>query len=143
LHLEDKSIAEIRQLTGWSVATVKVRAFRADGSCTTDCGAAEEGTTMKLELELLEKLFAAAKAVGHRAGTNAASSPDADSGPLARSASARNRHVAGFIPLFRRAFICAGIVTLLALAWSYHDLTSSPDTAEAIANYEMRADLMP
>jgi len=29
LHLEEKSVAEIQKLTGWSMATVKVRAFRA------------------------------------------------------------------------------------------------------------------
>lgn len=29
LHLEEKSVAEIRDLTGWSIAGVKVRAFRA------------------------------------------------------------------------------------------------------------------
>lgn len=29
LHLEEKSVAEIRRLTGWSIPVVKVRAFRA------------------------------------------------------------------------------------------------------------------
>lgn len=29
LHLEEKSVAEVRALTGWSAALVKVRAFRA------------------------------------------------------------------------------------------------------------------
>ena len=29
LHLEERSIAEIRSLTGWTTATVKIRAFRA------------------------------------------------------------------------------------------------------------------
>jgi RNA polymerase sigma-70 factor (ECF subfamily) len=29
LYLQQRSIAEIRQTTGWSVALVKVRAFRA------------------------------------------------------------------------------------------------------------------
>jgi RNA polymerase sigma-70 factor (ECF subfamily) len=29
LHLEEKTVAEIRQLTGWSIPVVKVRAFRA------------------------------------------------------------------------------------------------------------------
>ena len=29
LHLEERSVAEIRQLTGWSVPVIKVRAFRA------------------------------------------------------------------------------------------------------------------
>lgn len=29
LHLEEKSVAEVRSLTGWSAALVKVRAFRA------------------------------------------------------------------------------------------------------------------
>jgi RNA polymerase sigma-70 factor (ECF subfamily) len=29
LHLEEKSVAEVKALTGWSIPTVKVRAFRA------------------------------------------------------------------------------------------------------------------
>ena len=29
LHLEQKSVEEVRQVTGWSAALVKVRAFRA------------------------------------------------------------------------------------------------------------------
>src|SRR5947207_131987 len=29
LHLEERSVAEIRQLTGWTVPVIKVRAFRA------------------------------------------------------------------------------------------------------------------
>ena len=29
LHLEERSVAEIRQITGWSVPVIKVRAFRA------------------------------------------------------------------------------------------------------------------
>ena len=29
LHLEERSVAEIRKITGWSVAVIKVRAFRA------------------------------------------------------------------------------------------------------------------
>jgi RNA polymerase sigma-70 factor, ECF subfamily len=29
LHLEEKSVAEVQALTGWSIPTVKVRAFRA------------------------------------------------------------------------------------------------------------------
>jgi RNA polymerase sigma-70 factor, ECF subfamily len=29
LHLEERSVAEIRQMTGWSVPVIKVRAFRA------------------------------------------------------------------------------------------------------------------
>jgi RNA polymerase sigma-70 factor (ECF subfamily) len=29
LHLEEKSVAEVQTLTGWSIPTVKVRAFRA------------------------------------------------------------------------------------------------------------------
>jgi RNA polymerase sigma-70 factor (ECF subfamily) len=29
LHLENRSVAEIRELTGWGTAAIKVRAFRA------------------------------------------------------------------------------------------------------------------
>jgi RNA polymerase sigma-70 factor (ECF subfamily) len=46
LHLEEKSVDEIRALTGWSRAAIKVRAFRAR-------------TKMKKMLEQLEALTAA------------------------------------------------------------------------------------
>jgi RNA polymerase sigma-70 factor, ECF subfamily len=29
LYLQEKSVAEIQRLTGWTAATIKVRAFRA------------------------------------------------------------------------------------------------------------------
>jgi RNA polymerase sigma factor (sigma-70 family) len=29
LHLEERSVAEISRMTGWNVAVIKVRAFRA------------------------------------------------------------------------------------------------------------------
>jgi DNA-directed RNA polymerase specialized sigma24 family protein len=29
LHLEGRSVAEVRQITGWNVPVIKVRAFRA------------------------------------------------------------------------------------------------------------------
>ena len=45
--------------------------------------------------------------------------------------------------IFRRALICAGLVMLFTLAWSYDGLDTTPDNDEAYANYELRADLMP
>jgi hypothetical protein len=45
--------------------------------------------------------------------------------------------------VFRRALLCAGVVMLFTLAWSYDALDSTPDNDEAYANYELRADVMP
>ena len=45
--------------------------------------------------------------------------------------------------VFRRALLCAGIVMLFTLAWSYDSLDATPDGDEAYANYQLRADVMP
>ena len=45
--------------------------------------------------------------------------------------------------VFRRALACAGVIMLFALVWSYDGLDTTPDSDEAYANYELRADVMP
>jgi len=45
--------------------------------------------------------------------------------------------------VFRRALLCAGVVMLFTLAWSYDSLDATPDSDEAYANYQLRADVMP
>ena len=47
------------------------------------------------------------------------------------------------ILVFRRALLCAGVVMLFTLAWSYDSLDATPDSDEAYANYQLRADVMP
>jgi len=47
------------------------------------------------------------------------------------------------VRVFRRALLCASIVMLFTLAWSYDSLDPTPDPDEAYANYELRADVMP
>jgi len=44
--------------------------------------------------------------------------------------------------LFRRALVCAGVVMLFTLAWSYDGLSDTPENDEAYANYELREDVM-
>ena len=50
---------------------------------------------------------------------------------------------AGLVLVFRRALICAGIAMTVCVAWSYSELTRVPDNDLAIANYELRTDVMP
>lgn len=45
--------------------------------------------------------------------------------------------------LFRRALVCASVVMLFTLAWSFDGLADDLDNDEAYANYELRADVMP
>jgi hypothetical protein len=45
--------------------------------------------------------------------------------------------------MFRGALIGATMVALLSIAWSVRDLADEPENDEAMANYELRADLMP
>jgi hypothetical protein len=44
---------------------------------------------------------------------------------------------------FRRALFCASLVMVLSLVWWAQDMTSGPPSDLAIANYEVRSDLMP
>ena len=45
--------------------------------------------------------------------------------------------------IFRGAFACAAIVMFATIAWSFADLAYDPESDVAIANYELRADVMP
>ena len=45
--------------------------------------------------------------------------------------------------VFRRALLCAAVVMLSTLAWSYDASDATPDNDEAYANYQLRADVMP
>lgn len=47
------------------------------------------------------------------------------------------------VTVFRRALVCAGVVMLFTLAWSYDGLDTTPENDEAYANYQLRADVMP
>jgi hypothetical protein len=44
---------------------------------------------------------------------------------------------------FRRAFVCACGIVLIALAWSYHELSEPPPTHVAVAEYEMQLTFLP
>ena len=45
--------------------------------------------------------------------------------------------------LFRRALLGAALVMFVCIAWSYHGLTTQPDSEIALVNYEVREDLLP
>ena len=45
--------------------------------------------------------------------------------------------------LFRRALVCASMVMLFTLMWSYDALSDDAESDEAYANYELRTDIMP
>ncbi|HEY2951406.1 MAG TPA: hypothetical protein VGK40_02420 [Verrucomicrobiae bacterium] len=45
--------------------------------------------------------------------------------------------------VFRTALVCAAIVMLVSVAWSFGELTHDPENEVAIANYELREDVMP
>jgi hypothetical protein len=45
--------------------------------------------------------------------------------------------------VFRAALVGAAIVMLLSVAWSFGVLTHDPENEVAIANYELREDVMP
>lgn len=98
---------------------------------------------MKASDEMLRRLFAAAKAAPVAA-------PEPVSAHLQTRVLAHWRaglpgHDAwtGLAAVLRRALFCAGVAMVLCVAWSYHELTGVPDNDVAIANYELRADLMP
>jgi hypothetical protein len=58
-------------------------------------------------------------------------------------ADARDERGRNMLLMFRGAFACAAMVMLAAIAWSFADLTNDPESDVAIANYELRADVMP
>lgn len=45
--------------------------------------------------------------------------------------------------VFRSALICAAVVMFASIAWSLGELTGEADNDVAIANYELRVDVMP
>jgi hypothetical protein len=47
------------------------------------------------------------------------------------------------IVTFRRALVCATLVMLASIAWSLSALTHAPENAVAIANFELRFDVLP
>lgn len=98
---------------------------------------------MKSRDEMLRQLFAAAKAAP-------ADAPEAMSSHLQTRVLAHWRagvpgpdSWAGLAVVLRGALFCGGVAMVLCVAWSYNELTDVSDNDVAIANYELRADLMP
>jgi hypothetical protein len=60
-----------------------------------------------------------------------------------RSGAVRDDSWQTLVMVFRRGLVCAGVVMLFTLAWSYDGLDTAPDSDEAYANYQLRADVMP
>lgn len=46
------------------------------------------------------------------------------------------------VMVFRRALVCASLATIFAVAWSMVDSNEMPLNDEALANYELRAEVM-
>ena len=64
LHLEGYSMDDIKQATGWNIATIKVRAFRARQKLKTDfSGTQQPGKNMKNTDPSLDRLLRAAAAI--------------------------------------------------------------------------------
>ena len=47
------------------------------------------------------------------------------------------------VVVFRRGLVCASLVMLVALAWTYAASENIPMNDEALANFELRAQLLP
>ena len=47
------------------------------------------------------------------------------------------------VVVFRRGLACASLVMLIALAWTYAASENIPMNDEALANFELRAQLLP
>ena len=45
--------------------------------------------------------------------------------------------------MFRGALACAAVVMLASIAWSFGELMHGPEDEVAVANYELREDVMP
>jgi len=58
-------------------------------------------------------------------------------------ADSRDERGRGMALVFRAALACAAVVMLASIAWSFTDLTQDPADDVAIANYDLRADVMP
>lgn len=50
---------------------------------------------------------------------------------------------AGMTLVFRAGLACASVVMLATIAWSFGELAYDPDNDVAIANYQLRADVIP
>jgi hypothetical protein len=60
-----------------------------------------------------------------------------------RSGGQAEEHFVLLALLFRRALIGAAVVMFLCVVWSYQGLISPPENDVALANYELREDLLP
>lgn len=98
---------------------------------------------MKRDEASLERLLAAARAVGDEPEVALPGYLRTRLLAQWRSGSGPDEAMQGLILLFRRALICAGIFMIVCVALSYHELTRPPESDVAIANYELRADVMP
>lgn len=98
---------------------------------------------MKSREVMLQRLFDAAKGAPEAAG--AAMPEHLKTRLLAhwRAGSPAAEVWPGLALMFRRAVICAGLAMAVCVAWSYGELTRVPDNDLAIANFELRADVMP
>ena len=97
---------------------------------------------MKNEMKL-ERLFAAARAAG-----------EAPAGEMPgylktriladwRLGSEIDDRWATLVMVFRRGLVCASVVMVAALAWTFAASGDMPLDEEALANYELRAQVMP
>ena len=92
---------------------------------------------------MLRQLFAAAKAAPALAPEPMAAHLQTRVLAHWRSGEPGHDAWAGLATVFRGALVCAGVAMVLCVAWSYSELTETSDNDVAIANYELRADLMP
>jgi hypothetical protein len=60
-----------------------------------------------------------------------------------RSAIASDELFGWPLALFRNALACACGIVLIALAWSYHELSEPPPSHMAVAEYEMQLTFVP
>ena len=60
-----------------------------------------------------------------------------------RSGAARDDSWQTLVKVFRRALVCAGVVMLFTIVWSYDGLDVAPENDEAYANYQLRVDDLP
>ncbi len=98
---------------------------------------------MKSSDQMLRQLLAAAKAAP--AAAPEPISPHLQTRVLAhwRAGATGQDSWAGLAAVLRGALFCAGVAMALTVAWSYGELTDASDDEVVIANYELRADLMP
>ena len=90
----------------------------------------------------LNRLFAAARSAPPARETGAMPGP-LKTRVLAHWRAAAAEPGRSLALVFRAALVCAAIVMLVSVAWSFGDLTQDPESDVAIANYELREDVMP